>query len=79
MVKQRYIGKEEYTVQEVFAQTYLDVVAKCPYCSNPQDILQEEAVQECFSRNGEMRGENLDIEITCFECERDFIVNRIYF
>lgn len=76
---QRYIGKEEYTVQEVPAQSYLEVLVKCPYCSNFQDISQEESVGETFSRNGELRGDDLDIEVTCFECERDFIVNRIDF
>ena len=78
-MKQKHIGKEEYTVQEVSAQTYLDVIVKCPYCENLQDIVREESVGEAFSRSGELRGEDLDIEITCFECERDFIVNRIDF
>lgn len=76
---QRYVGKEEYTVQEVSAQTYLEVFVKCPYCSHHQDIAQEDSVGETFSRSGELRAKDLEIEITCFECERDFIVNRIDF
>lgn len=76
---QAHIGKEAYTVQEVSAQTYLDVIVKCPYCENLQDIVREESVGEAFSRSGELRAKDLEIEITCFECERDFIVNRIDF
>lgn len=78
-MKQRHIGKEEYTVQEVSAQSYLEVLVKCPYCSNYQDISHQEDVTESFSRSGELRADDLEIEVNCFDCERVFIVNRIDF
>lgn len=62
-------------MKKVVAITSLEVNCNCPNCGNWMNILQEDSVRESLGRD--LSAENCNIEITCDECEKDFLVTDI--
>jgi len=57
-------------MKKVDANTSLEVWVDCPYCENYQNVLDD--VKE--SMGYDLRAEDVDIEITCKECKKTFMI-----
>ena len=64
-------------MKEVRANTFVEVTCSCPHCDAFLDILDNDQVRE--SLGSDHRAEDCDIEITCSECNQEFIVTDIDF
>lgn len=62
-------------MKEVKAQSYLEVICKCPECGSWIDILN--IGQTKIVLGSDLRAQGCDMEITCQECGGDFIVSDI--
>ena len=69
------MGNKE-VMKETTAQTNLEVMVSCPYCDACEDIL--ERARETFL-NGELSQSNCELEITCSDCKKEYIVTDIYY
>lgn len=59
------------------AQTHIEVNCSCPYCERFQDIWDKGTVAELMGFD--MVAYNVDIEITCENCDKPFIVTDIFY
>lgn len=59
------------------AQTNVEVICDCPYCDAHLDIFELGNTQAVLS--GELRAHNIDLEITCPECQNTFRVDSIHY
>jgi len=57
------------------AYTYIEVNCECPYCGRYQDIWDKSTTAE--SMGFDMMANNVDIEILCEKCGKEFIVTDI--
>lgn len=62
-------------MEKVDAKCFIEVVSQCPYCGAIDDILDN--VREVM--DDEHRAYNIDKEITCSECNKQYIVDNINF
>lgn len=60
---------------KVKAQTSLEVLVHCPKCAAFLDVTEE--LREELDEH--LRADNIDREITCDECDSEFIVTDIHF
>lgn len=63
-------------MKETTAQTNLEVMVSCPYCDAYDDIIEQ--ARETFY-DGELSQSNCELEITCSECKKEYIVTDIYY
>ena len=59
------------------AQSHLEVMCYCPHCDNYLDIFDLGLTKEVIG--DDLRAKNCDIEITCPDCKKEFIVSNIHY
>lgn len=64
-------------MKEVDAQTYVEVEVTCPYCSCWQDIFDHPNIKE--SMGFDLRSKDANIEVTCDDCGKIFLVKDILY
>lgn len=66
----------EDEIKTAKADSWLEINVDCPYCYEYLDVLEQ--ARE-YLDNGELSAQNIECEITCPECKKDFIVTDINF
>ena len=65
------VKKEE--IKTAVAITRLDVFADCPYCKR-----EIEVTDECKQHlDDDLSAKDIEIDCTCYNCNKDFIVTKI--
>ena len=64
-------------MKTVEAQTYVEVTCSCPECNAYLDIFDLGQTKEVMGYD--LRAEKCDMEITCPECGKQFIVSDIHY
>lgn len=59
------------------AQTNLKVMTNCPYCNRYQDIFYKGNVRDVMG--DDLSAIDIEIEITCEDCRKIFIVDEIIY
>lgn len=66
-----------YKMKKVDANCWIEVVCACPYCGAFEDVIDNDHIKEAMGDGH--RADNCDVEVTCSECKKDFIVENIHF
>lgn len=61
------------------ATTHVECLCICPNCGSALDIMEKDSVREELTRQDEFSSSNCDLEITCNECNKEFLVTDIYY
>jgi hypothetical protein len=64
-------------MKKVDANCHIEVLCNCPYCDAYEDIFDNDNVKE--SMGNDHRAENCELEVSCSECGKTFIVENIHF
>lgn len=62
-------------MESVNAEALVEVLCECPYCGYGMDIMDNSEIYSLIQEN--LHHSNIDIEITCEECKKEFIVKHI--
>lgn len=66
----------ESEIKTTQAYTSLEINVNCPYCNSYLDV-RDDCVENLT--NGELSAENIEQEITCPDCKKEFIITDIHY